>query len=75
MAVHTRLADLLVRAQPNYFLFRLLTAVGNEICILKTHCDVVSDWTPATAERLRLLADEVGGNMAMTRRRAENATP
>lgn len=35
----------------------LAACVGPHICCLKTHCDVVHDWTAATAASLRALAE------------------
>jgi uridine monophosphate synthetase len=39
-------------------LLGLADSVGPEICILKTHADIVSDWDASTATRLRALADK-----------------
>jgi orotidine-5'-phosphate decarboxylase len=36
----------------------LAEKVAPYICCLKTHCDIVSDWTAATAAALRALADK-----------------
>lgn len=39
-------------------LLKLANDVGPEICILKTHADIVSDWDAETGRQLRELADE-----------------
>lgn len=39
-------------------LLTLAAAVGKNICCLKTHCDIVSDWTAETAVALQKLAQE-----------------
>jgi len=39
-------------------LLALAKAVGPNICCLKTHCDVVTDWTADTAAQLKALAAE-----------------
>jgi len=44
----TKAADLLALAEH----------VGEHICCLKTHCDIVSDWTADTAAHLRTVAKE-----------------
>eukprot|EP00051_Salpingoeca_urceolata_P014216 m.180502 g.180502 ORF g.180502 m.180502 type:complete len:500 (+) comp18016_c0_seq5:138-1637(+) len=38
-------------------LLKLANDVGPHICCLKTHCDVVSDWTPAVGVALRELGE------------------
>lgn len=37
-------------------LLALAEEVGDSICILKTHCDIVTDWTDRTAKRLQEIA-------------------
>lgn len=37
-------------------LLKLAEAVGPHVCVIKTHCDVVSDWTDATGDELQRLA-------------------
>jgi len=37
-------------------LLALAEQVGDSICILKTHCDIITDWTDRTADELRRLA-------------------
>ncbi|ORX94998.1 orotidine-5'-phosphate decarboxylase [Clohesyomyces aquaticus] len=37
-------------------LIALVDEVGDSICVLKTHCDIVTDWTDRTAAALRSLA-------------------
>ena len=37
-------------------LLQLAEDVGDSICLLKTHCDIVSDWTDRTAQALREVA-------------------
>jgi uridine monophosphate synthetase len=37
-------------------LLELAETLGDEICILKTHCDIITDWTDATARALRDIA-------------------
>ena len=37
-------------------LLDLVKEVGDSICILKTHCDIVTDWTDRTAKALREIA-------------------
>jgi uridine monophosphate synthetase len=37
-------------------LLALADQVGDSICILKTHCDIITDWTDRTASQLRQLA-------------------
>ncbi|KAF2469771.1 orotidine-5'-phosphate decarboxylase [Lindgomyces ingoldianus] len=39
-------------------LIALADEVGDSICILKTHCDIVTDWTERTAKALRTLAQK-----------------
>lgn len=39
-------------------LLRLAAAVGPHAALLKTHSDMVSDWTPETASQLRQLAKQ-----------------
>ena len=34
-------------------------AIGPYVCAIKTHCDIITDWSKATAEGLRALANEV----------------
>jgi len=38
-------------------LLTLANAIGPDICVLKTHIDIIDDFTPALTERLRELAD------------------
>ncbi len=38
-------------------LLRLAEDVGSEICVLKTHADIVSDWDASTGAALREIAD------------------
>lgn len=37
-------------------LLQLAEEAGDSICILKTHCDIVTDWTDRTAQALREIA-------------------
>lgn len=37
-------------------LLALAEQVGDCICILKTHCDIITDWSDRTANQLRQLA-------------------
>lgn len=37
-------------------LLQLAEDVGDSICLLKTHCDIVTDWTDRTAQALREIA-------------------
>lgn len=37
-------------------LLALAEELGDHICILKTHCDIVTDWTPRTAQQLQEIA-------------------
>ncbi len=37
-------------------LIQLAEDVGDSICLLKTHCDIVVDWTDRTATALREIA-------------------
>ncbi|KAH7389819.1 Orotidine 5'-phosphate decarboxylase domain-containing protein [Pyrenochaeta sp. MPI-SDFR-AT-0127] len=37
-------------------LLQLAEDVGDSICVLKTHCDIVTDWTDRTAQALREIA-------------------
>ncbi|KAF2196316.1 Orotidine 5'-phosphate decarboxylase [Delitschia confertaspora ATCC 74209] len=37
-------------------LLALAEQVGDSICVLKTHCDIITDWTDRTAKSLRDLA-------------------
>jgi uridine monophosphate synthetase len=37
-------------------LLQLAEEVGDYICLLKTHCDIVTDWTDRTAQALREIA-------------------
>lgn len=37
-------------------LIQLAEDVGDSICLLKTHCDIVTDWTDRTATALREIA-------------------
>lgn len=37
-------------------LLQLADAVGDSICVLKTHCDIVTDWTDRTSQALREIA-------------------
>lgn len=37
-------------------LIQLAEDVGDSICLLKTHCDIVKDWTDRTASALREIA-------------------
>ncbi|KAJ4373140.1 orotidine 5'-phosphate decarboxylase [Neocucurbitaria cava] len=37
-------------------LLQLADAVGDSICLLKTHCDIVTDWTDRTSQALREIA-------------------
>jgi uridine monophosphate synthetase len=37
-------------------LLQLAEDVGESICVLKTHCDIVTDWTDRTAQALREIA-------------------
>ena len=39
-------------------LIRLANTVGPEICVLKTHIDIIDDFTPALIEKLKILADK-----------------
>ena len=34
-------------------LLQLAEDVGDSICVLKTHCDIVTDWSDRTAQALR----------------------
>lgn len=45
-------ADVLTSAE----LIELAETLGDEICILKTHCDIVTDWTERTALALKEIA-------------------
>ncbi|KAF2749554.1 orotidine-5'-phosphate decarboxylase [Sporormia fimetaria CBS 119925] len=45
-------ADVLTSAE----LLDLAETLGAEICILKTHCDIITDWTERTAQQLRQIA-------------------
>jgi uridine monophosphate synthetase len=37
-------------------LLQIAEEVGDYICLLKTHCDIVTDWTDRTAQALREIA-------------------
>lgn len=37
-------------------LLQLAEDVGDSICLFKTHCDIVTDWTDRTAQALREVA-------------------
>lgn len=37
-------------------LLQLAEDVGDSICLLKTHCDIVTDWTDRTAQALKEVA-------------------
>jgi uridine monophosphate synthetase len=37
-------------------LLQIAEDVGDYICLLKTHCDIVTDWTDRTAQALREIA-------------------
>jgi uridine monophosphate synthetase len=37
-------------------LLQIAEEVGDHICLLKTHCDIVTDWTDRTAQALREIA-------------------
>lgn len=37
-------------------LLQIAEDVGDSICLLKTHCDIVTDWTDRTAQALREIA-------------------
>ena len=37
-------------------LLQLAEDVGDSICVLKTHCDIVTDWSDRTAQTLREIA-------------------
>ena len=37
-------------------LLQLAEEVGDSICLLKTHCDIVTDWSDRTAQALREVA-------------------
>lgn len=37
-------------------LLQIAEEVGDYICLLKTHCDIVTDWTDRTAHALREIA-------------------
>lgn len=37
-------------------LIQLAEDVGDSICLLKTHCDIVTDWSDRTAQALREIA-------------------
>jgi uridine monophosphate synthetase len=37
-------------------LLQLAEDVGDSICVLKTHCDIVTDWSDRTAQALREIA-------------------
>lgn len=39
-------------------LLKLADALGSEICVLKTHIDIIDDFTPALTKELRKLADK-----------------
>jgi uridine monophosphate synthetase len=39
-------------------LLELAKSIGPEICMLKTHADIVDGWSDSTARKLRILADE-----------------
>jgi hypothetical protein len=45
-------ADVLTSAE----LLELAESLGDDICILKTHCDIITDWTDRTAQALREIA-------------------
>jgi len=38
-------------------LLTLAESIGSEICILKTHADIITDWNPHTGEKLREIAE------------------
>uniref|UniRef100_A0A7S1ET95 Uridine 5'-monophosphate synthase n=1 Tax=Timspurckia oligopyrenoides TaxID=708627 RepID=A0A7S1ET95_9RHOD len=66
-AVGRRLLQLMVEKQSNLCvaadvstmkeLLALAESIGSEICCLKTHADIVSDWSLEGARQLRALAD------------------
>lgn len=37
-------------------LLQLAEEVGDSICVLKTHCDIVTDWSDRTAQALKEIA-------------------
>ena len=37
-------------------LIQLVEDVGESICLVKTHCDIVTDWTDRTSQALREIA-------------------
>ena len=38
-------------------LFQLINKVGNSICLLKTHSDMITDWTIKTEEKINELKE------------------